>query len=59
MGYADIGAQGCTDIPPPHVDSLAKLGLRFTDACANGSFCTPTRVALMSCRYHTATAWRI
>jgi arylsulfatase A-like enzyme len=25
--------------------------VRFTDAYANGSFCTPTRAALMSCRY--------
>jgi arylsulfatase A-like enzyme len=51
MGYADIGAQGCQDIPTPHIDSLAKNGMRFTDAYANGSFCTPTRAALMSCRY--------
>jgi arylsulfatase A-like enzyme len=51
MGYADIGPQGCTDIPTPHIDSLARDGVRFTDAYANGSFCTPTRAALISCRY--------
>ncbi len=51
LGYADLGVQGCRDIPTPHIDSLAQRGLRFTSAYANGSFCTPTRAALMSCRY--------
>ena len=51
MGYADIGVHGCKDIPTPHIDSLAKRGVRFTDAYANGSFCTPTRAALISGRY--------
>ncbi|MCX7826246.1 MAG: sulfatase-like hydrolase/transferase [Verrucomicrobiae bacterium] len=51
MGYGDIGAHGCKDIPTPHIDSLAKNGARFTNAYAAGSFCTPTRAALMSGRY--------
>jgi len=51
MGYADIGVHGCNDIPTPNIDRLAKGGVRFTDAYANGSFCTPTRAALISCRY--------
>jgi arylsulfatase A-like enzyme/lysophospholipase L1-like esterase len=51
MGYADIGAHGCADIPTPNIDSIAKGGVRFTDAYANGSFCTPTRAALIGCRY--------
>lgn len=55
MGYADIGVHGCTDIPTPNIDRIAKEGVRFTAAYANGSFCTPTRVALMSCRYQQRT----
>jgi arylsulfatase A-like enzyme len=51
MGYADIAAHGCRDIPTPKIDRLATGGVRFTEAYANGSFCTPTRAALMSCRY--------
>jgi arylsulfatase A-like enzyme len=51
LGYADIGVHGCSDIPTPHIDSLATRGVRFTAAYANGSFCTPTRAALMACRY--------
>jgi arylsulfatase A-like enzyme len=51
MGYADIGVHGCTDIPTPNIDRIAHEGVRFTNAYANASFCTPTRAALMSCRY--------
>jgi arylsulfatase A-like enzyme len=51
LGYADIGVHGCRDIPTPHIDSIARRGVRFTDGYANGSFCTPTRAALMSGRY--------
>lgn len=51
MGYGDIGAHGCGDIPTPQIDAIARRGVRFTDAYSNGSFCTPTRAALMSCRY--------
>ena len=31
LGYADIGANGCKDIPTPNIDSIAKNGVRFTD----------------------------
>ena len=51
MGYSDIGVHGCKDIPTPNIDRIATRGVRFTDAYANGSFCTPTRAALMSGRY--------
>jgi len=51
MGYADTGAYGCKDIPTPNIDRIAQQGVRFTDAYANGAFCTPTRSALMSGRY--------
>lgn len=51
LGYVDLGVHGCKDIPTPNIDSIAKDGVRFTDAYANGSFCTPTRAALMCGRY--------
>ena len=34
LGYADIGVNGCKDIPTPHVDAIAKGGVRFTDSYA-------------------------
>jgi arylsulfatase A-like enzyme len=51
MGYADIGVHGCKDIPTPNIDRIGRRGVRFTQAYANGSFCTPTRAALISGRY--------
>jgi len=52
MGYADCGAYGCEDIPTPHIDALAKGGVRFTDGYVTGTVCSPTRAALMTGRYH-------
>ena len=38
----------------PHLDRLAREGLRFTDAHSASSLCTPSRYALLTGRY----AWR-
>jgi arylsulfatase A-like enzyme/catechol 2,3-dioxygenase-like lactoylglutathione lyase family enzyme len=51
LGYADLGVQGCRDIPTPHIDSIARGGVRFTDGYANHPVCSPSRAALMSGRY--------
>src|SRR4051794_14742646 len=34
LGYADLGFQGGKDIPTPHLDALAKAGVRCTDGYA-------------------------
>ena len=36
MGYADVGFHGCTDIPTPNLDSLAKSGIRCTNGYVSG-----------------------
>jgi len=51
LGYGDIGSYGVTDAKTPHLDRLAREGVRLTDAYANGANCTPTRAALISGRY--------
>ena len=51
MGYADLASYGGTDIRTPNIDSLARDGVRMTDAYANGVLCSPTRAALISGRY--------
>ncbi len=51
LGYGDVGCYGAPDIKTPHIDRLAREGVRFTDFYANGSVCTPTRCALMTGRY--------
>jgi arylsulfatase A-like enzyme len=50
-GYADLGCTGQTDYATPVLDRLAADGVRFTQAYANASLCTNTRVALMTGRY--------
>src|SRR5688572_17887737 len=51
MGYADIGVHGCKDIPTPHIDSLAKNGVRCSSGYVSGPYCSPTRAGLMTGRY--------
>jgi arylsulfatase A-like enzyme len=51
MGYGDLGCYGATDIRTPHVDRLAREGVKLTDFYANGPVCTPTRAALLTGRY--------
>lgn len=53
LGYADIGANGCRDIPTPNIDSLAAQGVRFTSGYVSGPYCSPTRAGLMTGRYQT------
>ena len=43
LGYADLGCQGCRDIPTPHIDSIAKNGVRFTNGYATHPVCSPSR----------------
>jgi arylsulfatase A-like enzyme len=51
MGWADVACYGRDDVNTPAVDSLARAGLKFQQAYANSSVCTPSRVALMTGRY--------
>ncbi len=49
-GYGDFGCYGATDIRTPHVDRLAREGVRLTDFYAMPQ-CSPTRAAFISGRY--------
>jgi len=51
LGYGDIGSYGVKDARTPNLDRLAREGIRFTDAYANGSNCSPTRTGLISGQY--------
>jgi arylsulfatase A-like enzyme len=51
LGYAGVGVQGCADIPTPHVDSIARNGVRFTHGYVSAPLCSPTRAGLMTGRY--------
>lgn len=51
LGYAELGAQGCQDIPTPNIDSIAANGVRFTDGYSTHAVCSPSRAGLMSGMY--------
>jgi len=52
MGYGDVQAYNKNSkIPTPHLNQLAKDGIRFTDAHAAGSVCVPSRYGLMTGRF--------
>jgi len=51
LGYADVGFQGCRDIPTPHLDRLAKHSVRCTSGYVSHPFCSPTRAGLLAGRY--------
>lgn len=39
-GYADVGFQGCQDIPTPHLDRLAREGMHCTSGYVSHPFCS-------------------
>lgn len=50
LGYGDIGAYGQTRAETPHLDELARNGVRFTQHYSGASVCAPSRAALLTGR---------
>jgi len=48
LGYGALGSYGNRFNETPNLDHLAREGLRFTDAYASATVCSPTRAALMT-----------
>ena len=55
ISYADFGCYGAKKIKTPHLDKLARDGVKFTNAYAPASTSTPSRYALLTGEY----AWRV
>ena len=51
LGWADLSCYGSPDIHTPHLDRLARQGVRFTQAYSGSATCSPTRFALYTGRY--------
>ncbi len=51
LGFADVGYNGCKDIPTPNIDALATNGITFTNGYVTASICSPTRAGLLTGRY--------
>lgn len=59
LGYGDVGCYNPeSKIPTPNLDRLAKAGLRFTDAHAAATVCTPSRYSLLTGRMCFRTGYR-
>ena len=51
LGYADVGFNGCTDIPTPNIDRIAKAGVVFSSGHVSFGVCSPSRAGLLTGRY--------
>ena len=51
LGYADVGFNGCKDIPTPNIDSLARNGVRCSNGYVSHPVCSPSRAGLLTGRY--------
>jgi len=54
LGYMDVGCNNPqTFYETPHIDQLAKTGMRFTNGYAANPVCSPTRYSIMTGKYPT------
>ncbi len=51
LGWTDPGCYGNTFHETPHIDRLAKDGVRFTNGYSACTVCSPTRAALLTGQY--------
>mgnify|MGYP003633952926 CR=1 FL=1 len=55
QGWGDVGYNGHPKIKTPHLDDMAKSGIRFDRFYAAASVCSPTRVSCLTGRNN----WRV
>jgi arylsulfatase A-like enzyme len=58
LGYGDLGSYGQRVILTPHLDRMAREGLRFTQFYAGATVCAPSRSVLMTGQHHGRTRVR-
>jgi len=51
LGYGDLGCYGSAINPTPHINALARSGVRFTDFHSGGPMCSPTRACMLTGLY--------
>lgn len=54
LGYGDLSCYHSEKIQTPHIDAVAKAGIRLTDIHSSSAVCTPSRYSIMTGRY----CWR-
>ena len=62
LGWSDVGCYGSTFHETPHVDRLAKEGMRFDNAYSTCHVCSPSRASILTGKYPAdrfdGMAWR-
>tara|TARA_R110002167_G_scaffold214233_2_gene419001 strand:+ start:445 stop:855 length:411 start_codon:yes stop_codon:yes gene_type:complete len=51
MAWSDVGYNGQKNFETPHIDQMAADGMRFDDAYAGTSVCSPSRACLITGMY--------
>ena len=54
IGYGDLACYGAEHVKTPHLDRMAREGVRCMDAHSTSSVCTPSRYSVLTGEY----AWR-
>ena len=60
LGVRDLSIEGSTYHETPHIDRIAKEGVRFTHGYATCQVCSPSRASIMTGKYparHGITDW--
>ena len=55
QGYGDLGVYGNPAVRTPHLDALARQGVRLDQHYSGAPLCAPARAALLTGRYHQRT----
>jgi len=61
LGYGDLSISGNQLIATPHIDRMAREGVRLTGFYASANVCTPSRAGLLTGRYpiRTGLAYKV
>lgn len=51
LGYSDVGYHGISEVPTPHIDSIANDGAWFSAGYVTAPVCGPSRAGLLTGRY--------
>ena len=60
LGWCDLGVEGSRFYESPHLDRLARGGMRFTQGYAACQVCSPSRASILTGKYsprHGVTDW--
>jgi arylsulfatase A-like enzyme len=57
LGWRDLGSYGHEVHETPHIDSLAKRGMLFTNAYAACPICAPSRAAIMTGKFPSTSGY--